>query len=85
MDLAAAQFGELFHCFLGVGVGVCAYRERDESLIGVYSRIVVAEVLHLEVLYRLDNIRRHEEDVIVDLAKVFERVEDKRRGRSEQI
>lgn len=61
-----------------------AYSQRDKHLIRVQARIVVAEVLDLEVLDRLDDARRDELKRLVYPRKLLERVQQTGRGRAEQ-
>ena len=47
MYLAAAQLLYLLHSLLGVLVGGSTNGEREQGLVGMYSRVVVAEVVDL--------------------------------------
>ena len=61
-----------------------AYRQRDKHLIRVQTRIVVAEVLDLEVLDGLDDARSDELKRLVDPSELLESVQQAGRGRTEQ-
>ena len=61
-----------------------AYSQRHQHLIRVQARIVVAEVLDLEVLDRLDDARSDKLQRLVYPGKLLESVQQAGRGRAEQ-
>ena len=85
MCLTAAQFSELRYRALGGRVACGTDAQRDEHLIGMQARVVVAEAVYLQPLYRLDYRRGYELERIVDARKGFERVHEHCRGCAEQI
>ena len=82
--LAVRQLFELLHGGLGGRVAHGADAQRHEHLVGVQARVVVAQMLDLQVLDRLDDLGRDERDVLRDAAEVFERVEQAGGTRTEQ-
>ena len=82
--LAVRELFELLHGDLGGRVAHGADAQRHEHLVGVQARVVVAQMLDLQVLDRLDDLGRDERDVLRDAAEVFERVEQAGRARAEQ-
>ena len=82
--LAVRELFELLHGDLGGRVVHRTDAQRDEHLVGVQARVVVAQMLHLQVLDRLDDLGRDERDVLRDAAEVFERVEQAGGARAEQ-
>ena len=54
VNLAAAQFFELFQGDLCVFVGSGAHGQRDQNFIGVETRVAASEVLDFQLLDRLD-------------------------------
>ena len=75
MRLTVRELCQLLHGDLGGRVACGTDAQRDEHLIGVQARVVVAEVFDLQVLDRLDDVGRDERDVLRDAAKVLERIE----------
>lgn len=61
-----------------------AYSQRDQHFIRVQARIVVAEVLDLEVLDRLDDARSDKLQRLVYPGELLESVQQAGRGRAEQ-
>ena len=57
VNLAAAQFFELFQGDLCVFVGSGAHGQRDQNFIGVETRVAASEVLDFQLLDRLDRDR----------------------------
>ena len=60
---------ELFKLFLGEGcvfIGDCAYAQGDQHLVGMQTRIVMAEVMGFKVRDRLDDGGGDEVDFLVD-------------------
>ena len=82
--LAVRELCQLLHGDLGGRVACGADAQRDEHLVGVQARVVVAEVFDLQMLDRLDDVGRDERDVLRDAAKVLERVEQAGGARAEQ-
>ena len=74
MSLAALELFELTHGELRRGVRRRAYRESDEHLVRVQARIVVSEVVYLEILNRLYNAWGYEMYTVVYIAERLERV-----------
>ena len=54
--LAVRELFELLHGDLGGRVVHGADAQRDEHLVGVQARVVIAQMLHLQVLDRLDDL-----------------------------
>ena len=82
--LTVRELCQLLHGDLGGRVACGADAQRDEHLVGVQARVVVAEVFDLQMLDRLDDVRRDERDVLRDAAKVLERIEQAGGARAEQ-
>lgn len=72
--LAASQLAELIYCKLSQRICDSADGKCDEQLIGVQARIVVSEMLDLQVLDRLNDAGRDEQQLLVNAGKLFERV-----------
>ncbi len=53
---------------LGDGVRQRRDAQRDEHLVGVQARVVVAETLDLELLDRLDDLRGNEVELVAHTA-----------------
>ena len=82
--LAVRELFELLHGDLCGRVVHRTDAQRDEHLVGVQARVMIAEVFDLQVLDRLDDVGRDECDVLRDAAKVLERVEQAGGARAEQ-
>ena len=82
--LTVRELCQLLHGDLGGRVACGADAQRDEHLVGVQARVVVAEVFDLQMLDRLDDVGRDERDVLRDAAKVLERIEQAGGARAEQ-
>ena len=82
--LAAAQERERVECFLRGLALDRAHGERDENFVRVQARVVVAEDVRLERLYRLDNAGIDEQLLLGLIAEELYRVEQRRRARAEQ-
>ena len=59
--LTAAELVQLVDGEPGPRVVYGDDRKRDEQLVGVHPRVVVPQMLDLEVLYRLYDLRRHQQ------------------------
>ena len=68
-----------------VVVGGGGNGQGNEHLIGVQARVVVAQVLALQILYGLDNLGRDQVSLLRDPGQLLQRVQDHRGGRSEQV
>ena len=84
MCVAAAQAAELLLRELGDGVRQRGDAQRDEHLVRVQARVVVAEALDLQLRDRLDDLCGDEVETVVHAALCLERVEQQRRARAEQ-
>ena len=84
VGFTAAQAVELVDRDLGHRVRHRADRQRDQQLVGVQARVVVAEMLDLEVLDRLDDARRDQLELLVDARELFQGVEQAGGGGAEQ-
>ena len=82
--LTVRELCQLLHGDLSGRVACGADAQRDEHLVGVQARVMIAEVFDLQVLDRLDDVGRDECDVLRDAAKVLERVEQAGGARTEQ-
>lgn len=84
VGLAAAQLVQLFDSAAGHGIGDRADGQGDKQLIGVQAGIVVAHVLHLEMLDRLDNAGGNEGQLLIYAGQIFERIEQAGRACAQQ-
>lgn len=75
MDLAAGKLGKLRERKLCHRVGRRRDGQRDQHLVGVQTRVVVAETFNLELLDRLDDELRQNVQVVRQTGERFERGE----------
>ena len=84
MGLAAAQLFQLVDGVARHGIRHRADRQGDQQLVRVQAGIVVAQVLHLQMLDRLDDARGDEQQFFLIAGQVLERVHQAGRGRAQQ-
>lgn len=80
VNLAAAQFFELFQGDLCVFVGSGAHRQRDQNFIGVETRVAASEVLDFQLLDRLDRDRRDQVLIVRNIAKYLDSIQKQGSG-----
>ena len=85
VGLAAVELLELLDGRGGGGRGGRADRQSDQHLVDVQPRVAVAQVTGLEILNRLDDRGGDQVDLVRDARQLLQRVEDRRRGRPQQV
>ena len=85
VNLAAAQFFELFQGDLCVFVGSGAHGQRDQNFIGVETRVAASEVLDFQLLDRLDRDRRDQVLIVRNIAKYLDSIQKQGSGSAEQV
>ena len=66
MHFAVTEFRQLFKRNLCVVIGEGANRERNQDFVHVQARVLVAELLGLQVLNRFDHHRRKQTHFVGD-------------------
>ena len=75
------QVFELVDCRLGAGICHTGDGERDQQLVQVQKRSIVAsEMVDLHLHDRVDDLRADQLDAVLNARKLFEGVEKQRRG-----
>ena len=85
MRFASAQAGKLLGRSFGGGGGNGTDGQRDKQLIGVQTRVVIAEVVYFQLLDRLDYRGGDEVQRIVYARQRLQCVHQHSRGRAEEI
>lgn len=85
VDLAVVEQRQGVECLFCHRIGDGADRKRDQHLVGVESRIVVAETVDLEILYRGDYLGGDQLCFVGDSGEHLEGVEQGSGGGSEKL
>ena len=86
MYFKSLQVFELVDCRLGAGICHTGDGERDQQLVQVQKRSIVAsEMVDLHLHDRVDDLRADQLDAVLNARKLFEGVEKQRRGGAQQF
>lgn len=78
MRVAVLEIGKRVHCAGGNWIGRGADGERDEHLVGMQARVVIAHVIDLQMLNRLDDAGGDELQFVRNIGKHLQRVQQRR-------
>ena len=84
VGVAAVEAVHLLDGVRGRGVGDSADRQSDQQLVRMQARVVIAQMLHFEMLDRGNDVRRDQEAGFLNAREIFERVEQAGGGGAEQ-
>ena len=85
MCFAVLEQGQLLHGDGGFLVSGGADGERQQHLVRVEARVVVAQIIALQRLNGLDDVRGNQVHALVNAAESLERIQQQCGGRAEQI
>ena len=85
VNLAAAQFFELFQGDLRVFVGSGAHGQCDQNFIGVETRVAASEVLDFQLLDRLDRDRGDQVLIVRNIAKYLDSIQKQGSGSASRL
>src|SRR5574344_2201588 len=85
MGITVDKVAELLHGKLSDRVSRRTHCKRYQNFVCMQARIMVAHVIDLHVLYRLDNVWRYKRNIVGNSRKNLKGIEKRCRSRSEKV